>query len=86
MDLQIHLLCRTENLALELSYSEAPVMRAWIDPEVVELAGISDEELLRYLQPADYVDQGVCRSWASMRGPHMSNYPPGVYERTRGVR
>ena len=60
-------------------------MRAWIDPEVVELAGISDEELSRYLQPADYVDQGRAAAGRRAPNPHMSNYPPGVYERILGV-
>ena len=35
-----------ENLSLELSYSHEPIdNRAWIDPEVVKLAGISEDEL-----------------------------------------
>ena len=32
--------------------------RAWIDPEVVELAGITPEELDRYRNPAPYADEG----------------------------
>ena len=44
-----------ENLSLELSWSAAPIdARAWIDPEVVELAGISAEELER-LRSLGYV-------------------------------
>lgn len=42
-----------ESLSLELSYSEAAInLEAWIDPEVRALAGISDEELVRYKQSA----------------------------------
>ncbi len=42
-----------ENLALELSCSAEPInAEAWIDPEVVALAGISAEELARYKRPA----------------------------------
>jgi catechol 2,3-dioxygenase-like lactoylglutathione lyase family enzyme len=78
-----------ENLSLELSYSEEPIdNEAWIDPEVVALAGISEEELARYKQPAGYQDQGgevpqpeVTRA----EGPHMSNYPPGVYEQIMAI-
>ena len=41
-----------ENLSLELSYSHEPIdNRAWIDPEVVALAGISEDELARYTHP-----------------------------------
>ena len=48
-----------ENLALELSYSLEPIdQEAWIDPEVVALAGISADELQRYKQPLGYQDQG----------------------------
>ncbi len=42
-----------EDLSLEVSFSDAAIdQRAWIDPEVVELAGISAEELDRYRRPA----------------------------------
>jgi catechol 2,3-dioxygenase-like lactoylglutathione lyase family enzyme len=44
-----------EDLSLEVSTSEAAIdQRAWIDPEVVELAGITPEELDRYRRPASY--------------------------------
>ena len=70
-----------ENLSLELSYSHEPIdNRAWIDPEVVELAGISEDELARYTHPADYKDQGgaVAQPSADAEGPHMT-YPEGIY-------
>ena len=73
-----------ENLSLELSYSEEPIdNRAWIDPEVVELAGISAEELARYKKPAVYEDEGGAvpqPNPTDAPGPHMTNYPPGAYE------
>ena len=77
-----------EHLALELSYSDEPIYaRAWIDPEVVELAGISAEELARYKRPLGYADQGgsVAQPSANAPGPHMANYPAGVYERMLSV-
>ena len=77
-----------ENLALELSYSDVPIdARAWIDPEVIALAGISADELAVYTQPADYADEGgaVPQPTLSAPGPHMSNYPAGVYEKILGV-
>lgn len=41
-----------EDLTLEVSTSAAPIDgNAWIDPEVVDLAGISAEELDRYRNP-----------------------------------
>jgi hypothetical protein len=74
-----------ENLSLELSYSLEPIdARAWIDPEVVRLAGISDEELARFVRPAIYRDRAGAvpqPTLASAAGPHMTNYPPGRYER-----
>ena len=78
-----------ENLALELSCSEEPINNeAWIDPEVVELAGISNEELSRYKNPKPYEDEGGAvpqPNIATTEGPHMSNYPRGVYEAVMGV-
>jgi hypothetical protein len=48
-----------EGLTLEVATSDGPIdRRAWIDPEVVELAGITTEELERYTKPAPYRGQG----------------------------
>ncbi len=71
-----------EALSLELSYSRKPIdSRAWIDPEVQALAGISDEELSRYKNPSDYSDEAgaVAQPGPDAPGPHMSNYPEGRY-------
>jgi len=85
-----HGLCKSiyfagpENLSLELSCSAEPIdQEAWIDPEVVELAGISAEELARFKRPRDYQDEGgaVAQPALDGPGPHMTNYPPGAYER-----
>ncbi|MCR9259676.1 MAG: VOC family protein [Pseudomonadaceae bacterium] len=48
-----------ENLALEISTSGAAdspldLKGTWIDPEVVGLAGINEDELKRYMAPAEY--------------------------------
>ncbi len=41
-----------EDMSLEVATSAAPIdARAWIDPEVVDLAGISADELARYRSP-----------------------------------
>ena len=72
-----------ENLSLELSCSLEPIdAQAWIDPEVVELAGISADELARYKAPADFADAGgtLQNPGPDAEGPHMTNYPPGVWE------
>ncbi|MFM7121538.1 MAG: VOC family protein [Gammaproteobacteria bacterium] len=77
-----------ENLCLELSWSREPInAEAWIDPEVVALAGITPEELARYKRPADFADQGgaVPQPGADAPGPHMTGYPPGLYERLLGM-
>jgi len=48
-----------ENLVLEVAFSEQGINpAAWIDPEVVELAGISAEELARFKSPAPYAGPG----------------------------
>jgi catechol 2,3-dioxygenase-like lactoylglutathione lyase family enzyme len=72
-----------ENLSLEVSTSEGrPIdAAAWIDPEVVALAGISPEELARYKKPAGYARPAapVPQPDADTSGPRMS-YPPEVYD------
>jgi catechol 2,3-dioxygenase-like lactoylglutathione lyase family enzyme len=74
-----------ENLSLEFSFSREPIDNdVWIDPEVVELVGISADELDRYKNPPAYhadggnVPQPVL---AETAGPHMTGYPDGIYER-----
>ncbi|MCB1647601.1 MAG: VOC family protein [Pseudomonadales bacterium] len=78
-----------ENLSLEISYSNEPInAEAWIDPEVVELAGITPEELARFKNPAAFEDAGGSVPQpdpATAPGPHMTNYPPGVYEAIMGL-
>jgi len=72
-----------ENLSFEFACSEEPIdQNAWIDPEVVELAGIGAEELARYKNPTAFMDSGGAIEQPDLDGPgpHMSNYPPGVYE------
>jgi catechol 2,3-dioxygenase-like lactoylglutathione lyase family enzyme len=72
-----------ENLSLELSCSEEPINQdAWIDPEVVELAGISVDDLARYKNPTPFKDSGgiVAQPDLDGPGPHMTNYPPGLYK------
>jgi catechol 2,3-dioxygenase-like lactoylglutathione lyase family enzyme len=77
-----------ENLSLELSYSNEPIdARAWIDPEVVALAGISETELARYKRSSDYTPPRtpVPQPAPTATGPHMTNYPPGAYEKLIGT-
>jgi catechol 2,3-dioxygenase-like lactoylglutathione lyase family enzyme len=48
-----------EHLALEISTSRVPIdPRAWIDPEVVALTGISLEELAAFTSPPAYAGEG----------------------------
>lgn len=48
-----------EHLTLEIATSSAPIDdRAWIDPEVVGLCGIDDNELAGMRTPAEYRDEG----------------------------
>ena len=79
-----------ENLSLELSYSSEPINNAqWIDPEVVALAGISEEELERYKNPAAFPGRGGSVAQPAIgetsTGPHMTNYPPGHYEASMSI-
>jgi catechol 2,3-dioxygenase-like lactoylglutathione lyase family enzyme len=78
-----------ENLSLELSCSREPIdARAWIDPEVVALAGISAEELARFTRPAEFRDSAgtVAQPPLDGPGPHLANYPNrSVYEALMSV-
>ena len=48
-----------EHLSLEIATSAAPIDdRAWIDPEVVALCGINDDELAAMRRPTGYQDEG----------------------------
>lgn len=51
-----------ENLTLEIATygdTEDPIgPDDWIDPEVMELAGINEEELQHYIKPAQYAGEG----------------------------
>ncbi|MEZ5998717.1 MAG: VOC family protein [Hyphomonas sp.] len=71
-----------EGLVLEVSTSaEAIDPQVWIDQEVVELAGISPEELARYKNPADFVatDGPVPQPGWNPEKPHM-RYDAGIYK------
>ncbi|MCB1685410.1 MAG: VOC family protein [Pseudomonadales bacterium] len=78
-----------ENLSLEFSWSrEAINAEAWIDPEVVALAGISAKELERFKHPAGFQGKGgkvAQPDVTKTAGPHMSNYPEGAYEKVMSV-
>ncbi len=70
-----------ENMTLELSFSREPIdNRQWVDPEVVELLGITDDELAGYRSPAGFEDQGgnIPQPGPDAPGPHM-DYPPEHY-------
>ncbi len=72
-----------ENLSLEVSTSaEAIDPDAWIDPEVVALAGIDAEELQSYRNPPAYEPGKDLLNQPQMdpAKPHMY-YPARVYER-----
>lgn len=73
-----------EGLALEFSYSDEPIApESWIDADVVARAGINAAELARYRNPPAYeppVDP-IVQPGPAAPGPHMTNYPPGVYEK-----
>ena len=72
-----------EGLNLEISTSERGIdERAWIDPEVASLAGITESDLTRYTQPATYEGHrgAVPQPLIDPAKPHM-RYPTEVYER-----
>jgi len=80
-----------ENLSLEVSTSgsaDAPLdlKGTWIDPEVVGLAGISEEELQRYMAPPEYSNVGdpLPNPSVDPAKPQMT-YPEGALEAIAGA-
>jgi catechol 2,3-dioxygenase-like lactoylglutathione lyase family enzyme len=72
-----------EDLSLEIATSERAIdARAWIDPEVVALAGISADELERYRKPEPIAATGgkLAQPPLDPSKPTMRGWPPGVYE------
>ena len=73
-----------EDLSLEIATSEQGIdARAWIDPEVVALAGISEAELEGFRSPEPFASQGgaVPQPPIDPEKPHMRGYPPAAYEK-----
>jgi len=70
-----------EDLSLEAS-AQPIDGRAWIDPEVVDLAGISADELERYRNPASYEspDTPVPQPAFDTNVPWQRGFPQDVYE------
>lgn len=70
-----------EQLTLEVAFSAQPIDAAmWIDPAVVSLAGISDDELQQYRSPAPFQRpaEPVPQPAIDPAKPHMP-YPPEQY-------
>jgi len=71
-----------ETLTLEVSTSEGRAIdpEAWIDPEVVALAGISVEELARFKSPAPYARpaHAVAQPSLDSTRPRLA-YPASLY-------
>jgi catechol 2,3-dioxygenase-like lactoylglutathione lyase family enzyme len=73
-------LAAPEGIMLEFSTSEGvPIdAEAWIDPEVVKLAGISPSDLKRYKNPPEFESKGgaVKNPPVDLKHPPI-NFPPG---------
>jgi catechol 2,3-dioxygenase-like lactoylglutathione lyase family enzyme len=71
-----------EGLALEIACGGDIDAEQWIDPEVQALAGISADDLARYLDPPVYdrPNEPVPQPGIDAPGPRLS-YPPEVYQR-----
>ena len=73
-----------ENLVLEVSTSEAGIeAEQWIDPEVVDLVGISEQELAAYKAPNDYVNTSgapIAQPALDSGKPMYSNMDPQFAE------
>ena len=73
-----------EDLSLEVTTNGRPIEpRAWIDPEVVELSKISEEELARFCHPEPFTppSEPVPQPPLDSGQPVMRGYPEKVYAR-----
>lgn len=70
-----------DQMTLEVATSQAFVEDKWIDPAVLEKAGISDEEAARYRQPDAYSGEGgtVAQPPYDPSKPHLA-YPEEMYQ------
>jgi catechol 2,3-dioxygenase-like lactoylglutathione lyase family enzyme len=83
-----HGMCRSiyfagpDNMTLEVANSQAPIdPKAWVDPKVLEKAGISANEAALYTAPPAYAGPSpVPQPTYDPSQPHMA-YPKPVYER-----
>ncbi len=75
-----------EGLALEVACGRDIDARAWIDPEVQALAGISAEEVARYITPADFERPAVAIAQPAYDAskPNL-HYPPAIYQMMIGT-
>ncbi len=76
-----------EGLVLEVATSDSAIdPRAWIDPEVAALAGITEDELERFVRPAAYAGQSgaVAQPPVDMERPQLA-YPQKVLEQIMSV-
>lgn len=75
-----------EGLCLEIATGRGIDEQAWIDPEVVALAGINAEELRRFVSPAAFERPStpLPQPTPDPSKPNLG-YPPGVYERVAAL-
>ncbi|HEX9258529.1 MAG TPA: VOC family protein [Acidimicrobiales bacterium] len=76
-----------EGLSLEVATGASIDARAWIDPEVQALAGIDDDELARYLKPADFARpaEPVPQPPVDMTKPQQLGYSEKALARLQAV-
>jgi catechol 2,3-dioxygenase-like lactoylglutathione lyase family enzyme len=78
-----------EDLTLEIATSQRAIdARAWIDPEVVKLAGISPDELDGYRRPAAFAGQGgaIPQPPIDPEKPHQRGIPQAIYQAVLGMK
>ena len=72
-----------DNMALEVACPGVGLDAAqWVDPSVLEKAGISSEEAQNYMQPDDYAGEkgAVAQPAYDAAKPHMP-YPDDIYRK-----